>query len=79
MLVEVNCPFNQDFSVSSPERRERSTIHNNLEDKAWHTENLVESWLQVDRLSMKSPLGPVPRTSIVDIASNRFLGNSYDT
>ena len=79
MLVEVNCPFNQDFTVSSPERRERSTIHNNLEANAWYTENLAESWLDVDSFSMKSPLCSITRTSIVDVASNRFFRYCYNT
>ena len=52
MLAEVNIPFNQAFSMTSPERRERSTVHNNLEGNAWYTENLAESLLDVDVLSM---------------------------
>ena len=79
MLVEVNIPFNQDFSNTSPERRERSTVHNKLEDNAWYTENLAKSWLDVDSFSMKSPLRSIARTSIVDVASNLFIRYCYDT
>ena len=43
MLLDVNIPFDQDFSDTSPERRERSTVHNKVEINAWQTENLCAS------------------------------------
>ena len=77
-LVEVNIPFNQDFTNSSPERRERSKVHKNLENNAWHTENLVESWLYVDSFSMKLPLGSAC-AACIDVASNGFNRNCHNT
>ena len=68
----------QDFTSTSPAKREKSIVQNNLDNNAWDTENLAESWLDEHSFGVKSPLCSCAKTSVVDIASNGFVRNCYD-